>query len=121
MSGTRISSDQLIGWASYAVMPKVWEELKRANELHPDYPSDHLRRTAIMVEEAGEAIRAALDLTRDTTSGPDRSTKWYAEARANLRAELMQTAAMAIRQLVAMEQDAEGAVKQGAEEQEERQ
>lgn len=84
-------------------LAKLWSEimleLKRAQSLHPYYAADHLRRTAIMMEEAGEAVKAALELTRDGDSSPVEKL----EMKEELRAELIQTAAMAIRQLVAME------------------
>lgn len=36
------------------------DELNKAEIKHPDYDFDNLRRVAIIAEEAGEAVRAAL-------------------------------------------------------------
>lgn len=84
-------------------LSEVWTEIRaemtRAESLHPNYPSDHLRRTAIMVEEAGEAIRAALQVTR--VGSP---VHGYASLE-DLRQELVQTAAMCVRQLKVMAEE----------------
>jgi hypothetical protein len=42
----------------------VISEMHRAERLHPTHPDDPLRATCIMCEEAGEALKAAMDLTR---------------------------------------------------------
>lgn len=39
-------------------------EMNRARGLHPAVSSDALRFTAVLAEEAGEALKEALDLTR---------------------------------------------------------
>jgi hypothetical protein len=79
-----------------AIWQEIVVELMRAERLHPVYPADHLRRTAIMVEEAGEALRAALDATRDAPGYPPTH---------QLKVELVQTAAMCIKQLRAMREE----------------
>jgi hypothetical protein len=66
---------------------KILKELDDAEKVHPDYPSDVIYQTAIMVEEAGESMRAALHVVYEGgTIGA-------------LEKELIQTAAMCIRQL----------------------
>ena len=75
------------------IIMDIESELERGKLLHPNYPTDPLRRTAIMCEEAGEALREALDLTNPNSS--------YNNKR-DLRHETIQTAAMAIRLLQAM-------------------
>jgi len=87
------------------VWVKIQEELTRASVLHPTYPVDHLRRTAIMVEEAGEAMKAALEATRP---GPGYGPSPGYPPLNNLRDELVQTAAMCIRQLLAMRREEDG-------------
>lgn len=62
-------------------------------------PEDPLRRVALVVEEAGEAIKEALDYTRIPRTNPSISVIVH---RARIRIELAQTAAMAIRVLEAM-------------------
>ena len=64
------------------------EELDQAIEKHPVWPSDPVHAAAIMVEEAGEALQAALDLT-------------YGGKHAHkLKKEIVHTGAMAIRNLI---------------------
>ena len=83
------------------VLSAIESELDRAEGIHPDYPTDPVRRAAILAEEAGEVVRAALDLTRPhkrmgyTAAGL--TQKMYKEA--------VHTAAMAVRLLNAMEGD----------------
>ncbi len=40
----------------------VLEELKRGKEKHPNYPENNIYRASIMMEEAGEVIRAVNQL-----------------------------------------------------------
>lgn len=69
---------------------------------HRALPADPLRRVALVAEEAGEAVKAALDLTRPTLPAHDIAYK-----RKELRKELVQTVAMGLRVLEAMaEEDA---------------
>lgn len=82
------------------VMESVTVECNRAYREHSTLPADPLRRTAIVVEEAGEALQEALDLTRPSL--PIRSRHLVRE---QLRIELTQTAAAAINVLVAMEEE----------------
>jgi len=88
------------------ILAKVWHdievELERATYLHPNYPTDHLRRTLIMLEEAGEEAKETLEVTR--TGGINLQTNQPRSLRL-LQDELVQTAAMCIRQLSAMEQE----------------
>jgi len=72
------------------------------------YPLSHLRRTALMVEEAGEALKEALNVTREShfaAEGHTTPPRRYSESDflVRLRRELIQTAALAIRQLTEME------------------
>ncbi len=41
----------------------VWDELQRAERKFPEWPDDHIHGTAIVVEEDGEMMKAALQLT----------------------------------------------------------
>lgn len=71
----------------HGYFPTILREKERAEQLHPDWPTDPVRGTAIMVEEAGEALRAALQFF-------DEGASIMA-----LRTELIQTAAMCLRGL----------------------
>ena len=66
----------------------ILDELARAIRIYPNWPLDPVHATAIVAEEAGQALRAALDFSYERT--PDLDA---------LRVELRQTAAMAIRAL----------------------
>jgi hypothetical protein len=66
-------------------------------------PMDPLRRAALVAEEAGEALKCALDLTRASLP-PGK----VAPVRADLRLELVQTATMAVRVLSAMDEEDRG-------------
>lgn len=71
----------------------VLDELARTKDRV--LPTDPLRRTALVVEEAGEALKEALDFTR----APFTAVSW------RLREELVQVAAMAVRVLGAMDEE----------------
>ena len=73
---------------SDAVIEMVWRELERAVKKVPTWPSDPIHAVAVMVEESGEAMQAALDY-------------YYLRGDlASLEAELVQTAAMCLRALL---------------------
>lgn len=63
----------------------IQSELKKAQEKHPAWPTDIIHAVAIMQEEAGEAIRAAIQYE-------------YEDGElAEVQKELIQTAAMCLR------------------------
>lgn len=72
------------------VITEILRELRRARELHPQWPVDRIHQAAIVCEEAGEALQAALN-HRYHSGSPD-----------EIRKELVQTGAMVIRMLVCM-------------------
>jgi hypothetical protein len=97
----------------------VTTELRRAEAKHPGWPADRLRQVVIIAEEAGEALRAALTIieTEEKMVGVDASGKdngtWrgdpyeitlsynkMARLEEELEAEVVQTAAMALRWLL---------------------
>lgn len=67
------------------IVLEILEELDRAETLHPDFPKDVIHQVAIMNEESGEAIRAAIQYEYEVGKID------------NVRKELIQTAAMCIR------------------------
>ncbi len=71
----------------------IFQELRKAEEKHPGWPDDVVHAVAIMVEEAGEAMQAALDV------------HYRGRGIEDLRIELAQTGAMAIRALIHLEDD----------------
>jgi hypothetical protein len=73
----------------------IWKmrvELARAEHKHPIWPADPIHQVAIMVEEAGEAMRAALRLVYKEGGTVE-----------ELRAEIIQTGAMCLRCLKNLE------------------
>lgn len=62
-------------------------ELKRAKEIHPDFPDDLFQQTSIMIEEAGEVVKAVNEWA------------WFSGPIDDIRNELIQTAAMCMRVL----------------------
>jgi len=71
-----------------AVIDRIFAELRNAEAKHPHWPDDKIHAVGILVEEAGEAMKAAIDYTY---SGGDIE---------EIRTELAQTGAMAIRALL---------------------
>lgn len=69
------------------VISKVYEELKRAIEKFPTWPTDPLHALAVLGEEFGELTKDVLQMTYEPG-------KTSAE---NVRKEAIQTAAMALR------------------------
>ena len=63
-------------------------ELCRAMDLHPVWPSDLIHQVAIVAEESGEAVQAALNHV------------YHGDSLEKVRTELIQTGAMCIRALV---------------------
>ena len=77
------------------VFDEIMREYGKAVRKHPDstWPKDVVHMTAIMAEEAGEAVQAANDV-------------WHGGASQEpLRRELAQTAAMCVRCLVNLSDD----------------
>jgi len=66
-------------------------ELERAEKLHPHWPDDIIHQVAIMVEESGEAMRAALNHVYEKND-------IY-----SVREELIQCSAMCLRCLINLE------------------
>jgi NTP pyrophosphatase (non-canonical NTP hydrolase) len=69
----------------------VFDELRRAEALHPYWPKDYIHGVAIVAEEAGEAVKAALEYVYEGGKLEE------------LRKELTQTGAMALRMLIDLE------------------
>lgn len=71
-----------------SAIDSIFDELEKAEKKHPCWPEDIIHAIAIMVEEAGESMQAALDCVYD-----DGSIE-------HLKLELAQTGAMCIRALM---------------------
>ena len=67
------------------ILSLVMDEVARAEEIHPYWPSDDIHAAAIVAEESGELVKAVLDAT-EKKAGED-----------EIIAEAVQTAASAIR------------------------
>lgn len=77
--------------AGYEAVERILSELRKAEAKHPGWPDDPIHAVGILVEEAGEAMQAAIDYTYKATDE---------ETLEHLRTELAQTGAMAIRALL---------------------
>lgn len=69
----------------------ILAEYRRAKELHPSWPDDIIHAVAIMAEESGEAIRAALNMQYENGNIED------------VERELIECSAMCLRCLVNLE------------------
>jgi uncharacterized protein YicC (UPF0701 family) len=78
-------------------MTRIATEWKRASKLHPVWPTDVIHAAAILAEEAGETVQAALDLHYKAKTDSELSEAWE-----HLREEATQTGAMAVRILTAI-------------------
>ena len=75
------------------IVKDILAELQRAEEKHPNWPTDPLHAVAVLGEEFGELTQAVLNVVYDPAKG---SVNF-------VREEAIQTAAMAIRFLINME------------------
>lgn len=66
----------------------IFAELRKAEAKHPGWPTDPIHAVAILIEEAGEATQAAIDMTYGDGS------------KEHLIEELAQAGAMAIRAML---------------------
>lgn len=82
------SVEEVISFNRLVKFSDIDNELNKAIQKHPDYPSDMFKQLAIMQEEAGEVTKAVLDYH----SGTDNIE--------HIKKELMQTAAMCVRMLI---------------------
>lgn len=84
-------------------MLKILEELRYAEMKHPEWAEDRLRRTAVLVEEAGEALQAQLNLIEAKerpTGAKALDTREWKRLDEKLVREVAQTGAMALRWLI---------------------
>lgn len=70
------------------VIELIFDELRNAEKKHPGWPDDKIHAVGILIEEAGEAMQAAIDHV------------YNGDGVEKLRIELAQTGAMAIRALI---------------------
>lgn len=81
-------------------MERIYVAFDDAEKKHPTYPTDIVYRAAILAEETGEVVRAAWDLHVGTVN--NLSLTQTERHREELKKELAQTGAMAMRMLAAM-------------------
>lgn len=81
------------------LVSEVLDELAAAEGAWPGWPQDAIHGAAVLAEEAGEVVQAALQLTYRHAM----MTEGQRTQREHLREELLQTAAMALRNLVALD------------------
>lgn len=71
------------------IAKEIKYELLRAIEKHPNYPKNKYEQLAILQEEVGEVTKAVLQLEQEGKGNID-----------DIKAELIQSAAMCIRMLI---------------------
>lgn len=96
---------QLKGYIPSRILKDICNELTRAEEKHPRYPqrTDPVRRVGIIVEECGEAMREALDMTRPNNMVTAQD-EWE-DIEDRLYKETVEIATTAIRLLKAMQEE----------------
>jgi hypothetical protein len=82
------------------LVDEIVAEYNRACALFPDWPDDAVHAAAIMSEEAGETLQAAIDFNFKSRKG---GTSRYASLLRNMRVEAIQTGAMVLRILLGMD------------------
>lgn len=75
------------------ILDDVLKELRRAKKVHPSWPDHIVARAAIVAEESGELVRAALQYKYE----PAKEGLAKGAQLAAMRKEAIQTAAMALR------------------------
>ena len=75
-------------------------ELDRAERLHPQWPVDEVHQAAVVAEEAGELVQAALNHYYWKPGTPG----CYFNDPAKMQTEAIHTGAMALRFLINMEE-----------------
>jgi hypothetical protein len=78
--------------AEASILDDILRELKRSKKKHPYWPDHIVAGAAIVCEESGELIRAALNHKYESKDKFDKEA-WVKQ----MREEAIQTAAMAIR------------------------
>lgn len=69
------------------ILADILKEVERAETLHPNWPNDPIHGAAIVGEESGELIKAAIDF------------EYHSSPAADMETEAIQVAATAIRLL----------------------
>ena len=85
------------------VISLIIVELSSAEAKHPGWPDDLIHAVGIITEEVGEAMQDAIDLTYwkySPTPGAGGEDEYRASRLNDLRGELVQVGAMAIRALM---------------------
>lgn len=77
----------------HAIYEEIMAEVDRAKKKHPRWPDHIVARAGIVCEEAGELVRACLNL-KYKSNDKGRNKEYI---RAEIRKEAIQTAATAIR------------------------
>jgi hypothetical protein len=79
-----------------AIINSMVQELNRAEKIHPNYPEDKIHGAAILGEEAGELLQAAIDYEYRNINHVDYIKR--------MKEEAIQTGAMAIRFLMNLDE-----------------
>lgn len=85
-----------------AILDEILKELRRAKKKHPSWPVHIVARAAVVAEEAGELVRAALNFKYEA-KGRFEQKEWAKE----MEKEAIHTAATAIRFIEALRKERE--------------
>ncbi len=99
----RACMDEKTAAGAMDVISLMIVELSAAEAKHPGWPADLIHAVGIITEEVGEAMRDAIDLTYwkySHTPGAGGEDEYRASRLNDLRGELAQVGAMAIRALM---------------------
>lgn len=87
-----------------STLDAILDEIRRAEEKWPGWPDDVIHGAAIVAEEAGEVVKAALDCTYLPKGyTPKQLAAVHHRRVKHLRVELAQTAGVCIRMLEEMD------------------
>ena len=78
------------------VLQEIQAELERATRKFPTWPNDPIHAAAVIAEECGELQKAVLEAVYE----PHKESRW------NIRAEAIQTAAMCLRFIASLDENA---------------
>ncbi|MCC6603065.1 MAG: hypothetical protein IT327_07640 [Anaerolineae bacterium] len=82
------------------IIEEVMAELNRARAKFPTWPDDPIHAAAVVAEESGELAKAVLQACYEQ----EKNEHYFQDQLTEVRREAIQTAAMAIRFLVSMDQ-----------------
>lgn len=91
--------EKLVRSPDLRAMARIMHELQEAERKHPGWHYDPVRQIAVLMEEAGEALQATLNMV-EATERSDDGLSTPDVLREKVLIEVAQTGAMALRYLI---------------------